>query len=251
MSLLATLRTLLQDRWAIHIQAYTAYRYALVEPLLISGPIRSLNIGTGGGVETLRLLRKGNSVTTIDTDDARASQTRERVVRNGFADKHVGRVGHVLDISISEKFDCILMCEVLEHIKRDVETVQRLSDWLVPGGRLILSTPTASYGQLPGDVVTAEEDDVHHVRVGYDGPELDEMLTQAGLIRLRRSYNGYALMRVQQRIELGLRRRSPLFPLGVAFGVASRPLMPLLDVVHIRPLTQLTLATKGRAAGHG
>jgi 2-polyprenyl-3-methyl-5-hydroxy-6-metoxy-1,4-benzoquinol methylase len=238
---------LLQDRWALHIQAYTAYRYALVEPFLISGPIRSLNIGSGGGVETLRLLRKGNSVTSIDTDDAGAAQTRARVVRNGFADRHVGHVGHVLDVSISETFDCILMCEVLEHIKRDVETIHRLSNWLVPGGRLILSTPTASYGQLPGDVVTREEDDEHHVRVGYDGPELDEMLKQADFIPLRRTYNSYALMRIQQTIELGLRHRATLVPFGIVFGIASRPFMPLLDAVRLRPLTQLTLATKRHA----
>ena len=112
MGLTLLLRKTLIDKYAVHFDAYTWYRHSLIEPFLISGPIRSLNIGTGGGVETLRLLRRGNYVTTVEIDEGTAKRTRDRVARNGYADKHTGVVGHVLEVCVSGRFDEILMLEV-------------------------------------------------------------------------------------------------------------------------------------------
>src|SRR5215470_13303431 len=226
----AALRRQLTDRWAVQIDAYAWRRYALMQRFLPRGPINALNIGTGGGVETLRLLRRGNRVTTIDIDQAAARRTRARAERWGWADRHEGKVGHVLQVDVDGPFQLVLMAEVLEHIADDFGVLRRIAGWLAPGGRLVLSTPTASDGMLPGDVLSIREDG-GHVRAGYDGPELDAMLARLGLVTLQRVYNCGVGCCWQHRIERRLRGAAATRGLGYAFGVACRPLMPLLDAV--------------------
>ena len=239
----SALRRRLADDWAVQINACAWRRYTLMKPFLPCGPINALNIGTGGGVETVRLLRRGNWVTTIDIDAATARRTRARAERWGCADRHEGKVGHVLQVDITGPFQLVLMAEVLEHIADDFGALRRIADWLAPGGRLVLSTPTASYGMLPGDRLSVDEDG-GHVRPGYDGPELDAMLARLGLVTLRRVYNSGVGCCWQHRLERRLRGHTATRPLGYAFGLACRPLMPLFDAIPYRRSDQITLATK-------
>jgi SAM-dependent methyltransferase len=236
-------RSFVVDRLAPQIGAFDWYRQQVASQFLVAGPVRFLNVGTGGGVETLRLLRRGNHVTTIEIDAQAAARTRARAERGGFRAKYVGHVGHVLDVPVEGPFDGILMCEVLEHIKEDFLALQRLTQWLVPGGRLIISTPTASWGQLPGDQVSATENGAH-VRVGYDGPELDAMLADLGIVVLRRLHVGHQLVRSHIRMERLLHSSRVTRPMGYGFSFASRPVMRWLDAIHGRPLCQITLAVK-------
>lgn len=237
------LRSIVADRIAPQLGAFTWYRYGVTSKFFFSGPARLLNIGTGGGMETLSLLRRGNHVTTIEVDPETAARTRERVVRSGFGAHHEGHAGHVLGVDVSGPFDGVVMCEVLEHIKDDAGTLERVSNWLAPGGRLVLSTPTASFGQLPGDEITRVEDG-GHVRVGYDGPELDVMLENVGMVPLRRLYIGHRLSRCHIRVERLLHARRSTVPLAVGFSFLSRPIMPILDALPGQPLHQITLAVK-------
>lgn len=239
----AALVQLFADRVAIQVDAYTWRRYALIEPFLLRGPLRALNVGTGGGIETLRLLARGNSVTTIEIDAETARRTRARIERSGYGDRHVGTVGHVLAADVDGPFMLVLMGEVLEHIEDDFGALRRVASWLAPGGRLILSTPTASYGMLPGDRLSAHEDG-GHVRPGYDGPELDAMLSKLGLITLRRIYNGGWVASRQYITERRLRGRRATRLAGYLFGLLNRPLLPLMDCVAYRPSDQITIASK-------
>lgn len=234
---------LFADRWAVHIDAYAWRRYSLMKPFLPAGPIAALNIGTGGGVETVRLLRRGNHVTTIDIDPVTARRTRARAERWGMADRHIGAVGHVLKVDVTGPFQLVLMSEVLEHIADDYGTLKRIAGWLAPGGRLILSTPTATHGVLPGDTISATEDG-GHVRPGYDGPELDAMLRKLGLVTDDRIFNGGAACCRQHLIERWLRHRKSTRIAGYALGMMCRPLMPILDAIPYRLSDQITIATK-------
>jgi SAM-dependent methyltransferase len=239
----ARIRSFVLDRLAPQIGAFDWYRQTTASQFLVSGPVRFLNVGTGGGVETLRLLRRGNHVSTIEIDAEAAARTRARAERGGFGARHVGYVGHVLDVPVQGPFDGILMCEVLEHIREDFRALQRISQWLLPGGRLILSTPTASWGQLTGDEVSATENGAH-VRVGYDGPELDAMLADVGIIVLRRIYVGHQLVRGHIHMERLLHSWRGTRALGYGFSFTSRPFIRWLDAIASRPLCQITLATK-------
>ena len=244
-----SLRNLVADKLAPQVDAYTWHRYSLIEPFLIRGPIRSLNIGTGGGVETLRLLERGNYVTTIELWEDHARRTRERAIRQGYGDHHVGLTGHVLKLPLEGQFHLIQMCEVLEHIIDDAAVLRRLSDWLLPGGRLILSTPTASYGQLPGDKLSVTEDG-GHVRVGYEGAELDAMLGRVDLVTQKRIFNSGLGPTLQHLVERAFRDSPVRAARAVApvINLASRPFMGVLDLPSIRPSDQITIATKLPAA---
>lgn len=134
------------------------------------------------------------------------------------------------------------MCEVLEHISDDRGTLEKLGRLVERGGRLVLSTPTSSYGMLPGDTLSATEGG-GHVRPGYDGPELDEMLRAAGFVTIRRILNGGVGARVQHLIERRLCSYGHV-GLGRSFGFLNRPLMPMLDAWPIHAFVQITIATK-------
>jgi SAM-dependent methyltransferase len=237
------MRKLLIDRFAIQIDSYSRYRHNLAKQLLIHGPIQTLNIGTGGGVESLNMLRRGNHLTTIEIDEDAHNRTKERTKRNGYAAMHDAHYGHILDIDLDKKFHQIYMCEVLEHILDDKAVLNKIANWLIPGGRLILSTPTAFYGDFPGDPLSITEDG-GHLRVGYQGPELDEMLKQVGLMTLKRIYNGNRLVQYHHFIEKSLTHYPITRYLGYLFGLMSRPFLPLLDCIQFKSYDQISLVVK-------
>ncbi|MGA7579032.1 MAG: class I SAM-dependent methyltransferase [Desulfobaccales bacterium] len=231
------------DKYCLHWNAYTWYRHRLIEKFMIIGGIKVLNIGTGGGIETLSLLRRDNFVTTIEIDEKVACKTLDRVRRHGFEHKHIGLTGHILEVNLKEKFHEILMCEVLEHIRDDRSALTRISNWLLPGGRLILSTPTASYGQLSIQPVEIDENG-GHVRVGYDGPELDQMLKDVGMFTLRRIYNGNSIIKSLIYFENRVGNFPITRPIGYCVSFIFRLFFPFLDLFEMRPYDQITLAIK-------
>jgi SAM-dependent methyltransferase len=233
------------DKLYIHFDVYTWNRYRLIRPFLIKGPIKVLNIGTGGGIETLKLLSHGNYVTAIEIDENTVMRTQQRIDRNEFSDRFKIAVGHILSVMIQEQFDEIYMCEVLEHIKDDLSALRRISDWLLPGGRLIISTPTASYGQLFDRQISLDEDG-GHVRVGYDGPELDQMLEKVGLLTLRRINNGNYFIQQIHGLEIWLRGSNILIARSLRYVISlmARVFVPILDIINYKPSNQITIAIK-------
>lgn len=235
----------LVDKHCIHFDVFTWNRYRLLRRFMIRGPIRVLNIGTGGGIETLQLLCRGNHVTAIEIDNDAVIRTQQRIERNGFADRFKLVIGHVSSVLIQEQFDEIYMCEVLEHIMDDLSVLRRISDWLLPSGRLILSTPTASYGQLIQDQLSIKEDG-GHVRVGYDGPELDQMLGKVGLFRLRRINYGNPIIQQIHSFEKMLMNNRNVIIRFIRFFISflARLFVPFLDIIPYRPYNQITIAIK-------
>jgi len=101
----------------------------------------------------------------------------------------------------ANSFNAVLLCEVIEHVREDVALLRELHRVLVPGGRLVITTPrcdeVVEYDQpkmtleFPGlcRKQTAEEGEREasgHVRSGYTVEVLEERLSQAGF-RLHRS----------------------------------------------------------------
>jgi hypothetical protein len=70
------------------------------------------------------------------------------------------------------------------------------------------------------------------------------MLARVGLVTVRRLYNCSIGCCWQHRLERRLRGSSVTRLIGYAFGVACRPMMPLLDAISIRPSDQITIAAK-------
>ncbi|MCS3642383.1 class I SAM-dependent methyltransferase [Salinibacter ruber] len=237
------MRKYLSDTLAPQIDALTWYRFRVLSDFIVRGPVKVLNVGTGGGVETLRLLEAGNKVTSIEYDPEVFRRTRERVKRNGYSDRWDGYEGHVLDVDIEDTFHVVWMTEVLEHIMDDYEVVEQVSEWLDDGGRYVMSTPTASYGQIGTYTPLSNEEDGAHVRVGYDGPELDEMLKSVGLITVRREYIDNWWVRKMHKLEKKIEKHSN--KTRYFASLLMRPVLPAIDKIPpYEPFCQITMAIK-------
>lgn len=88
-----------------------------------------LNVGAGGEVAAVLKAHAGRrslQVTSLDIDPGRDPDI----------------VGDIAEFNFGEKrFDAVVMCEVLEHVREPRQAIENVRRFLRPGGVLILSTP--------------------------------------------------------------------------------------------------------------
>ena len=95
--------------------------------------------------------------------------------------------------SLESSFDCVVACEVLEHIENDRLFLQRTAKLLKQGGQLILSVPARQKYWSVDDVIVG-----HYRR--YEKRELYEKLTEAGYSQINIISYGFPF---QNLIRLG------------------------------------------------
>ena len=118
-------RIALQRVWQRRRHAAT---YELVEPFVGRDV---LNIGAGSGRLSLDL---PGSV-AVDIVHAKLRYMRR------YATNHLVTAS-VFNLPFADaQFDCVVCCEVVEHVPRDPSPIAELIRTLRPGGRLVLSTP--------------------------------------------------------------------------------------------------------------
>lgn len=92
---------------------------------------------------------------------------------------------------IEEKFDVILLFEVIEHLefKDGVEMVRKIKELLAPGGKLVLTTPNVFHPNRYWEYS-------HQVSFRYD--EIGGLLTSLGfrIVNIYRIYNDAFLQRL-------------------------------------------------------
>jgi len=122
--------------------------------------------GTGGN---LQLLSRYGEVTGVELDDGAAALARERGPWNIFK----GSLPNAMPFS-GERFDLIVLLDVLEHIKDDGASLRTLSDLLAPGGYLVLTVPAFPF-------LWSRHDVVHHHQRRYRAAGLRDLIGNAGL----------------------------------------------------------------------
>jgi SAM-dependent methyltransferase len=131
---------------------------------------RVLEVGAGIGAITARYAQ-GREVVANDV-----SPTCVQALRDRFADHPNIRIEDrdLRALHLDERFDSVLMVNVLEHIADDVEALGGLSRLLVPGGNVVVYVPAlnALYG--------AQDEKVGHYR-RYSVWRLREVFREAGL----------------------------------------------------------------------
>lgn len=88
-----------------------------------------LNVGAGGEVATVLAAHAGRrsfQVTSLDIDPGRGPDIIGDVAEFDFGDR---------------RFDAVVMCEVLEHVREPRQAIETVHRFLRSGGVLILSTP--------------------------------------------------------------------------------------------------------------
>ena len=174
-----------QDRYAADdletMQAarrYSDHVFGLVRQFIGS---RVLEVGSGIGTMTSRLLEVADVVVGIEPNRNCATRLQETI---GTHPRFTLRACHFEECDAAElarqRFDSVLLVNVLEHIADDVGALKAFDQIVVPGGRVIVFVPALqmAYGPLDAELG-------HHRR--YSKRTLRSAFAHAGLelIRLR------------------------------------------------------------------
>lgn len=126
-----------------HAKHWKRY-YAGVFAHLLKGDV--LEVGAGIG-ETTQLLCNPTQNTWVCVEpDAELSQQIADKKKQGYLPDFIEIVtGTIGDIAFTRKFDAIIYIDVIEHIEKDAEELQRASELLKPGGHLIVLVPAHNF----------------------------------------------------------------------------------------------------------
>lgn len=152
--------------------------WALVEGLRQLQPgfdLDILEVGCGLGYLTYALTRAGYRRSVgIDLSAIAVERARERY----GCDYRVADIA-VLAADERERFDAVILSEVIEHLEDPVWFIGQLQRLLKPGGRIILTTPSRLFGGNPEHVWATDPPPVH--LWWLTEPGLAAIAAQAGL----------------------------------------------------------------------
>lgn len=120
--------------------------FKLVQQLSVNEKSLILDAGCGYGVYSFMLAEKKLCVDSLDIEDERINAIKDRIKEYQPYSKFITpQQGSLTQIPFRDStFDLIICSEVIEHMEEDELAVKELSRVLVPGGHLILTTPTTS-----------------------------------------------------------------------------------------------------------
>lgn len=101
-----------------------------------------LELGPGPGAMTRVLLARGYAVTVVENDPEALSALQALGAQCIAGDLDGSDWPAAL---VGQKFDVILACDVLEHLRRPDEVLRALNTVLAPTGSLIISVPNIAY----------------------------------------------------------------------------------------------------------
>lgn len=131
--------------------------FDLIDPENRKKSFSALDIGGGSGwlLGQARMVEpRLNKTVVVDIDDKAEVSAR--------AAGHTYFLGRIEDFTTDEKFDLILMLNLIEHVKDPVGMLKKASAMLAPGGRILIKTP--NYDALDARLFR------HHNWGGYHCP---------------------------------------------------------------------------------
>lgn len=134
--------------------------------------LKILDAGCGTGWLCAQLMPFGAVVGTDLADDVIA-RAQERWPEARFV------AGDVMTVDVGADFDVVVTLEVLSHVADRAAFLERIKDWLRPGGRLLLATQNrpvlTRFNRLP----PPGPDQIRH---WVDRRELRQLLDDAGFV---------------------------------------------------------------------
>lgn len=165
-------------------------RYMALVPT--HGTQRVLDVGCAQGTLALLLAERGHEVTAVDV--------RPRFLAYAASRRERGRVEFVcadaLELDLGPRFDVVFCNQLIEHLVRPARLLERLRAHLVPGGRLVVTTPNGRYlrSRLPSFRALGDPERYASLSHSADGDghffaylprELQGILEGAGLRNVR------------------------------------------------------------------
>ena len=157
---------------------------------------RVLEIGAGPGHMSRALVAKGCTVTAVEQDEALAASARHTCQRLIISDVESQDFESLLG---EERFEVVLLGDVLEHLRDPEEFLRRLRTHLGPSGRLVVCLPNVAHGAVRLSLLEGRFDytsegllDRTHLRF-FTLSSLREMFRAAGytITDLRRIRRGF------------------------------------------------------------
>ena len=91
------------------------------------------DVGCGSGRLSKMLLDKGFTVLAIDTDPKAVEIAKKKGITAFVSD--------INDWIGGDKFDCVILGDVLEHIQNDTATMRKIYGMLMPNGCVVVNVP--------------------------------------------------------------------------------------------------------------
>ncbi|QDQ42888.1 hypothetical protein kam1_1673 [Methylacidiphilum kamchatkense Kam1] len=134
------------------------------------------------------------------------------------------------------KFNWVIAFEVIEHILDDKKFFIDATQCLIPGGRLLVTTPYLHYKPISKEDNGPFEpiEDGRHVRRGYSKAMLFELCKEAKVIPEEISYcSGF----ISQKVTALMRKGEKIYPFfGWTLSLPLRPIIPFLDPIFTKCL---------------
>lgn len=164
------------------------YLIHVVRKYLPSGPTRCLDIGCGGGLALIYILREFPDAKKYLGLDLKAERLAKRY-------RHVSLEAQFQNVDLDtdwkqEPSDLVWSGECLEHLIDDAGLFRKMVRATKPGGLVVVTMPSLAhriaYGrEFPGRLKVSPTQDGHHVRLGYDPRSLRRLAegTSASLVQ--------------------------------------------------------------------
>ncbi len=160
---------------------YQHWQFAMVAPFLTG---RVLEVGGGIGNFTPRIAAVAKSVVSLEPNEYCFRQLTEQAGKIPTITLHRTTVEALNEVlPAGEKFDAIVLMNVLEHIQDDHAVLAALKKFLAPGGRIVVLVPAGQWA------FGANDERLGHYR-RYDKGYSRKLVTGLGLeIECLRYYN--------------------------------------------------------------
>jgi len=221
----------------IHGDPCVLDRWLWVRRHLRAGDARTFDAGCGNGAFSIYAAREGNRVVAASFSPREQADAKRRAQTLGVD----GIDFRTIDLRELEQhrpalggFDQIICLETIEHLSDDEALVRSLAGMLVPGGRLLLSTPFDAHHPLYSEERQPDPaEDGSHVRYGYSQARLRQIAQSVGLrVESEAFLSGF----VSQKLTNLMRRLTARIGRVPAWLIVL-PLRPL--VVLDEPLSRL------------
>ncbi len=126
-----------------------------------------LDVGCAQGTLALLLAEQGHHVTAVDLREEFLAYAKSRYTHGEIR----FMAANVLEDEIPGSYDLIFANQIIEHLVYPQRLLLRLKQYLKPGGRLVVTTPNASYvkNSLPSFREIGDPRDSEHLQFTADG----------------------------------------------------------------------------------
>jgi SAM-dependent methyltransferase len=173
---------LLLRTWHVHRALRIAGRQIPEKPEI-------LDAGMGFGQYTWWMAkhRKKWKITAADIKSEQVAECNLFFNSCGISERVRAIEANLVEFQQPDTYNLILCVDVMEHIEEDRAVFSNFFSSLLPGGRLIISTPSDKGGS---DVHDENEESFigEHVRDGYSMTDITEKLSSAGFSNIQVSY---------------------------------------------------------------